>query len=221
VLVGEATVEVAAGSRQTATFAVALAQGARIRASVRQSAFSSGEGTSEGDTLVDAGGLESAMVSLQGARDTIYQTTDVQGKLDFGIVAPGTWRVRVMAADIPAYHALDVEQIELVVHPGDKRDVEFRVIPRKRTVKVIGPDAPEVIRVAPQPLKDAAPAPGPAVIDSVGPQGRGGIDAGRTPSRNERRTNRNDSKRDGNAGERQRVVGPNPVEKLVSKSTKQ
>src|SRR6185503_18831073 len=152
------------GTRRAATFAVALAQGARVRASVRQSAFSAGEATSERDSLVDAGAFESAVVALQGARDTIYQSSDGDGRVDFGVVAPGTWTMRVVAADLPAYYSLDVEQYQLLVHAGEKRTMEFRVIPKRRSVKLIGPpDAPQVIRVAPAPRND----PIPLEIDSL------------------------------------------------------
>lgn len=158
VIVGDASVDVVAGSSHPATFSVALAQGARIRATVHQAAFSSGEATGERDSLVDAGGLESVVVALQGVRDTIYQTTDVFGKLDFGVVAPGVWRVRVMAADMPAYHTLEVDQFQLVVHAGDRSDVAFRVIPQRRSVKLIGPvGSPEIITRSPREQTENAP----------------------------------------------------------------
>lgn len=171
VLVGDPSVIVAAGKKRAATFSVALAQGARLRASGRQSAFSTGA-TNPQDSLVDAGAFDNALVALQGARDTIYQSSDAHGRVDFGVVAPGTWRMRVITADLPAYFSLDVEQQQLIVHSGEKRTVEFRVIPKRRTVKLIGPESPEVIRVMPSPRNDPQPLveeKSPPVASSVRP----------------------------------------------------
>ncbi len=152
VLVGDVTVDVPDNGSRPATFAVALAQSGRVRASVRQMTQPTGMVGANGDSLIDAGALEDATVVLEGARDTIYQTTDASGRLDFGRIAPGKWLVRVMPAELPDFHALNVDHYEIDVHPGETRDVEFRVVPTHRAVHMMGTEsAPPVIHVAPDP----------------------------------------------------------------------
>ncbi len=150
VLVGDVSVDVRAGDMRPATFAVALAQSGRVLAGVREMAAATGEMGADPDSLVDAGALENAIVALEGVRDTVYRTTDANGRLDFGRVAPGTWNVRVMAAEIPEFHSLDVDHYQIVVKPGQANDVEFRVIPKHRAVHMMRPDGDgTVIRSTP------------------------------------------------------------------------
>ena len=66
-------------------------------------------------------------MALQGARDTIYQTTDADGHIDFGELAPGVWTVHLISADIPENHNIEVDQFQITVGPGEHRAVEFRV----------------------------------------------------------------------------------------------
>jgi hypothetical protein len=166
VLVGDVSVDIT-GARRPSTFNVALARGARITASVRRMAGPTAQLSGKPDSLVDAGPVENALVVLQGARDTIYQTTDADGHIDFGELAPGVWTIHVISADMPENHSIEVDQFQITVAPGEHRAVEFRVVPRHRPVKLMGPDQPPVIRSLPDPitapptvvLSDSAPAP--------------------------------------------------------------
>jgi hypothetical protein len=151
VLVGDVSVDIT-GARRPSTFNVALARGARITASVRRMTGSTVQLSGKPDSLVDGGPVENALVALQGVRDTIYQTTDADGHIDFGELAPGAWTVHVISADIPENHIVEVDQFQITVGPGEHRAVEFRVVPRHRSVKLMGPDQPPVIRTLPEPI---------------------------------------------------------------------
>jgi hypothetical protein len=146
VLVGDASVDVRADADRPATFSVALAQSARVRASIRQMATASGSLDAGTDSLVDAGALENAIVALEGARDTVYQTTDASGHLDFGHVAPGAWTVHVVSADIPEFYTLEADRVSIVVTPGETRDVQFRVVPKRRSIRMMDSGTPAIIR---------------------------------------------------------------------------
>jgi hypothetical protein len=98
------------------------------------------------DSLVDAGALENAIVALEGARDTVYQTTDASGHLDFGHVAPGAWTVHVVSADIPEFYTLEADRVSIVVTPGETRDVQFRVVPKRRSIRMMDSGTPAIIR---------------------------------------------------------------------------
>jgi hypothetical protein len=82
------------------------------------------------------------LVALQSGRDTIYQSSDDRGRLDFGSVTPGKWTMVVMPGDLPDHHVFELSRIELNVQSGARNDVELRLIPQKRTVTFIAHDEP-------------------------------------------------------------------------------
>jgi hypothetical protein len=145
VTVGDATVEVGSKPGTAATFAAALAVGARVRATVRRAAFASGAATGDRDSLVDDGGMDNVVVALMGARDTIYQASGPDGVVDFGVVAPGEWSAAVANQDVPAFHAFDQTRIAFTVSGGDRRDLAFRLVPKHRAVTLLGASEPEVL----------------------------------------------------------------------------
>jgi len=140
-LVGDASVTVDGNSSRAASFSVGVARGARLRGRVRVLDFGTTvpEKPEGADSLVDAGALQNVTISLQGARDTLYQTTDDRGQIDFGAIPPGRWTLAVLpGASLPDHHAFQNERIDLQLVPGDQREVELRVVPRKRTITFIG-----------------------------------------------------------------------------------
>ena len=85
------------------------------------------------------------------ARDTIYQSSDDRGRVDFGTVAPGTWTLVAMPGDLPDHHVFETDRIEVTVQPGQRRDVELRLVPQQRTVTFIGNDVALKAKPLPQP----------------------------------------------------------------------
>lgn len=137
-LVGDATVTVDGKSDRAATFSVGVARGAHLKGRVKVMDFGTTTPDAASDSLVDAGPLRNVTIALQGARDTLYQTTNDRGQIDFGAVPPGHWTLAVLpGADLPDHHAFQNERIDLQLTPGDSRNVELRVIPRKRAVTFI------------------------------------------------------------------------------------
>jgi hypothetical protein len=158
VTVGDATIEVPAGPRGSVEFASALAVGARVHASVRQAAFGFGAMTADRDSLIDAGAMDNVVVALMSARDTIYQTTGPDGLIDFGVLPPGSWTARVIADDTPAFHAFDKQEYSFIIRGGEQRDLDFHLIPQRRSVTLMASDEPEVLSVATRPAADTATA---------------------------------------------------------------
>ena len=148
VTLGDQTVEVSGNAGAPRKFAAALAIGARVHASVRQSVFARGGTSAEGDSLVDSGAMDNMVVALMGARDTIYQTTDADGRIDFGVVAPGSWNAKVIGEDLPAFHSFERETYSLVIRGGEQRDVDFRLVPKRRAVTVLVSDEPHVLEAS-------------------------------------------------------------------------
>jgi hypothetical protein len=149
-LVGDASVTVDGKSGKAASFTVGVARGARLRGRVKVFDFRS-TAPDAADSLVDAGTLSNVTFALQGARDTLYQTTDERGQIDFGAIPPGRWTLTVLpGATIPDHHAFQNERIDLQLLPGEARDVEMRVVPRKRTITIV---PGETLTARPQPQK--------------------------------------------------------------------
>lgn len=137
-LVGDAFVETSATATQPAKFSLAVARGGTVRALVSRMDAANGTLATSGDSLVTVGVEANVVVALQSGRDTIYQSSDDRGRLDFGAVAPGKWTLVVMPGDLPDHHKFETDRIEVTVNPGSRSDIELRLVPQRRVVTFIG-----------------------------------------------------------------------------------
>jgi hypothetical protein len=127
-------------SRHTPSrFDVAVEPAGSITGSVRQIILArTGIGASA-DSLADGGPLEGVSVALAGARDTVYRTTDASGTFTFTDVPSGSWTLIVMA-ETPAQTQWEQERIPVAMAAGEHRTVTFRLVPKRRKVKMVGGD---------------------------------------------------------------------------------
>ncbi len=138
-LVGDASVAVDGSSSRPATFKVGMARGATLHGQVRVLDFATTV-ASNSDSLVQVGTLANITVALAGERDTLYQTSDDAGRIDFGSIAPGRWTISVLpGAELPDHHAFAAERMSVVLDAGEKRNVALEIVPRKRVVTFVGP----------------------------------------------------------------------------------
>ncbi len=140
ILVGDLDVDMSAATATPRQFAVAVTRGARVAAYV---------GKADADQLDQpAGGpapspsrmtipVAGALVALVGPRDTIYQMSDTRGAVEFGTVAPGSWTVAVVQAQGDDYMELDRDRIDVTVAAGERKAVEFVMLPVARRVNLI------------------------------------------------------------------------------------
>ena len=137
-VIGNAEVDLRHAGTKPVEFNVAVTRGAAIRAVVRR--YDAGGSTinARADTLVDAGVMANVLVALEGAKDTLYQSSDEKGRIDFGTVAPGAWVMRVRTGDLPAFHNFANDRVSMVVSPGERREVELRLVPQRRSVTFVG-----------------------------------------------------------------------------------
>jgi hypothetical protein len=141
-----------------AEFKLNVTRGARVRASLRRMERTSVGGAplptpgtpnpSSIDSLADVGAVQGAVLALVTLRDTIWQSADDRGRVDFGSIAPGHYTVKVVAGDIPEFTAFDKKELEITVVAGETRDIEFRLLPQIRAVQFIG--AETVLIAAPK-----------------------------------------------------------------------
>lgn len=163
-LVDGGNVDVEAGGR-TADFRLNVTRGARVQARLRRmervivAPSRGGAPDTEGDSLVDVGAVGQAVLALVSPRDTIWQSSDDRGRVDFGSIAPGRYTVRVVAGDVPEFTAFEKREVEITVAAGETREVELRLIPQIRAVQFMGEET--VLVATPAPKVKAAPNPAP------------------------------------------------------------
>ena len=151
---GSNVVDVATNSRTPVAFTLSLARGAQLVAHLRRFEKNVGTGPGAPDSLIDAGGIDQAVVALISGRDTIWQSSDDRGRVDFGSVAPGRYKLVIAACDVPEFMAFEHKEITIDVVSGEKRGVELRMVPQSRPVEFVGEETVLVAApaVAAQPI---------------------------------------------------------------------
>lgn len=139
VFVGDPTVVVDSKRAEPTLFRLAIARSARVDVTVRRYVSARTGIGALADSLADAGPLANATLVLAGDRDTLYRTTRDDGSVTFTDIPPGAWTLSVRG-DAPAFHRFDPERMELTLSPGESRTLQFRLVPRKREVQLIGED---------------------------------------------------------------------------------
>ena len=139
VFAGDPNVRVDSARRDPVNFRVALEAGGTLTGSVRRLALARTGIGAVPDSLADAGPLEGVSVALAGARDTVYRTTDATGAFVFTDVPSGSWMVIVMA-ESPVQMQWALEKIPVVMAAGENRSVDFRLVPRRRKVRIVSGD---------------------------------------------------------------------------------
>lgn len=159
VFVGDPTVLVDSTRPHPTTFTLAIARGARLDIDARRFVAARTAIAGAQDSLVDAGALSNATLMLVGERDTLYRTTQSDGKASFTDVPPGRWVVSIRG-DAPAFHRFDPDRVEVTLTPGETRALVFRLVPRKREIQIIGGE--QELRSQPSDARNPASQP-PAV----------------------------------------------------------
>lgn len=137
---GNPNVRVDSGAHSPATFNVAVEPAGRISGIIRRLVVARTGMGSEPDSLADGGPIEGVTVLLIGARDTLYRVTDVNGRYQFTDVPGGTWTIMVQG-ELSPQTQWEHERVTTELKVGGALVVDFRLVPRRRKVKIIGGDA--------------------------------------------------------------------------------
>lgn len=137
VFVDDPTVRVDSARPTPTTFRLAIARGARVNIVARRYTAQRTGIAGMPDSLVDAGPLANATLVLTGGRDTLYRTTTEKGTATFTDVPPGHWVIAIRG-DAPAFHRFEPDRLELTLEPGETQRHDFRLVPRRREVQMIG-----------------------------------------------------------------------------------
>jgi hypothetical protein len=72
-------------------------------------------------------------------RDTSYRVTNGKGRFEFTDVPSGAWTVVVTGAT-PDQTGWEAERIPVALRAGGREAVAFRIVPRRRRVRIISGD---------------------------------------------------------------------------------
>jgi hypothetical protein len=164
VFVGDPTLVVDSARVRPTTFSLAIARSARVDVDVRR--FTATRTTGAGsDSLREAGAVSNATLVLAGERDTLYRTSNEDGRAVFTDIPPGRWSLFIRG-DMPAFTRFEPDRLELSLEPGEQEKVGFRLVPRRREIQVIG-DGQELRAINPD---SRAATPAPATTKTVKPE---------------------------------------------------
>ena len=139
VLMGNPVLIVDSTRAEPTRFELSIARGARVAVRVRRYSTAQTSISGGADSLIDAGAVPNAVLTLTGARDTLYANADAAGRATFGDVPPGTWTLSVRG-DAPVFHRFDPDRLEMTLAPGEAREIDVRLVPRRREIRIIGAD---------------------------------------------------------------------------------
>jgi len=77
-------------------------------------------------------GMANVLIELKVNEEHRTAVTDGLGRFSFEDVPPGTWRIRVVRADIPPFYILEAAQVTVTVTPAGTRHVVLRVVPKSQ-----------------------------------------------------------------------------------------
>ncbi|HMK39093.1 MAG TPA: hypothetical protein VK569_07110, partial [Bacteroidota bacterium] len=58
-------------------------------------------------------------------------------RFQFADLRPGDWILRVSGENLPEYHYLERDSVQLSVIPGERSQIALRVLPRRRKVQIL------------------------------------------------------------------------------------
>jgi hypothetical protein len=148
-LAGDGLVRVVEKSEKPASFTITITRGARLRARLALMDYRGTLGESA-DSLVQTGVLSDVVVLLTSGRDTVYQTSNDEGVIDFGQVQPGHWVVSVPSGALPDDHVLEANPLDVSLAAGEQRQITLRAIPQKRAITFVGGETELRPKMVPQ-----------------------------------------------------------------------
>lgn len=88
--------------------------------------------------LVPIKELHNILIELINCNDKKRRLTGKDGSFKFESLCPGPWKLKVYPGNLPEYHYVEQEFYEFELTPGEHEEVEIRVLPRQRQIRIIG-----------------------------------------------------------------------------------
>jgi hypothetical protein len=87
-------------------------------------------GPAEPATPADGLPLSGALIEISNETQRRLTVSDARGRFEFADLAPGTWRVTVVQADIPPFYALQTSSVTVDLTKARTSVVSFWVVPK-------------------------------------------------------------------------------------------
>jgi uncharacterized surface anchored protein len=84
----------------------------------------------QGAALQPARGVPGAIIEATGGGARRVAVTDAQGRFAFENMAPGSWRIGVVRAELPAFYQVEERERTLTFEPGEDMELVLRVVPK-------------------------------------------------------------------------------------------
>ncbi|MEX1138340.1 MAG: SPOR domain-containing protein [Bacteroidota bacterium] len=120
------------------------------------------EKDTSGSSMIIAGPLPGMMIELTRGQEVLRRIADHRGQVVFSDLRPGVWTVRPVG-DLPRFHAFEQEVFEIDVGAGKHQEVRFKILPRRRTIRIlqdveVPPAVPEIVEPIDECVIDYDPA---------------------------------------------------------------
>jgi hypothetical protein len=105
----------------------------------RVSMFAFPEGLKEGEPLryVAAGGHAGMPLELSNGLEIHRRVSDSRGQFVFADLRPGVWTLTAYDYSLPEHHLIQQDTFQVEVKPGTHTDLEVKVLPRRRALRLI------------------------------------------------------------------------------------
>ncbi|MEX2115903.1 MAG: SPOR domain-containing protein [Bacteroidota bacterium] len=94
------------------------------------------ERDTSGTTMAVAGPRSGMMIELTKDQEVLRRVTDNRGQVVFTDLRPGVWTIRP-TGELPPFHFLEQEVFEIRAGAGKHQEVRFKILPRRRTVRIL------------------------------------------------------------------------------------
>jgi len=52
-------------------------------------------------------------------------------------IRPGTWKFKAYDYNLPAYHYIQNPEMDIMLSPGEKKDITVKVLPKQRQIEIL------------------------------------------------------------------------------------
>ncbi|MBN1398285.1 MAG: SPOR domain-containing protein, partial [Bacteroidetes bacterium] len=114
--------------------------------------------------IEELGGRAGVFLEISSSTETHRRVSDSRGKFQFSDIRPGEWVFKVIGGDIPAYHTITPESVNIKLLPGERKDIRIEIKPRRRTIKMLEGNLSVPPQLSPKPEKPVNVAASTAAV---------------------------------------------------------
>lgn len=81
--------------------------------------------------------LSRVLLEFRSGEDRFRRPTDERGRVELRGLRPAEWTVKVVRADLPAFHRFEEDSVSLLVAPGERTELELVARPVERRLEVV------------------------------------------------------------------------------------